>query len=196
MIAKAKKVGLYFGSFNPIHVGHMVVANFMREFAELDQVWFVISPQNPLKQKKSLLADHHRYEMVYRALGDQDHYKPSRVEFGMPLPSYTIDTLEKLREKHPHHQFFLIMGGDNLLTFHKWKDFEKIYENNELLIYPRPGYDLSEVLPRYPKARIVEAPLMEISSTFIRENLSKGRNLRYFMSEAAYEYLESMNFYR
>ena len=186
--------GLYFGSFNPIHIGHLAIANFMVELSELDQLWFVVSPQNPLKEKKSLLQDYHRLEMVRLAVEDDDRFRASDIEFKLPTPSYTIDTLTYLEEKHPGMQFQLVMGADGLRTFHKWKHAELIVEKYHRLIYPRPGTD-KESASRLPNATLVNAPMMEISSSFIRQAVKEGKDVRHLVPARAYTYMREMHFY-
>lgn len=186
--------GLYFGSFNPIHIGHLAIANFMVEFSDLDQVWFVVSPQNPLKKKQSLLQDYHRLEMVRLAVEDDDRFMASDIEFRLPKPSYTIDTLVYLEEKHPGREFQLIMGSDGLRTFHKWKHADLIIEKYHRLIYPRPGTD-PEAVSRLNNATLVDAPMMEISSSFIRKALKEGKDVRHLVPARAYAYMREMHFY-
>jgi len=186
--------GLYFGSFNPIHIGHLAIANFMVELSELDQLWFVVSPQNPLKEKKSLLQDYHRLEMVRLAVEDDDRFRASDIEFKLPTPSYTIDTLTYLEEKHPGMQFQLVMGADGLRTFHKWKHADLIVEKYHRLIYPRPGTD-KETAARLPNATLVNAPMMEISSSFIRQAIKEGKDVRHLVPARAYTYMREMHFY-
>ena len=186
--------GLYFGSFNPIHIGHMAIANFMIEFSDLEQLWFVVSPQNPLKEKKSLLKDYHRLEMVNLAVEKDDRFRASDIEFRLPTPSYTIDTLAYLEEKNPNREFQLVMGADGLWTFHKWKHAEQIIEKYHRLIYPRPGVEL-ETISRQPNATIVKAPLMEISSSFIRNAIREGKDVRHLMPAKSYQYMRDMHFY-
>ncbi len=188
------KVGLFFGSFNPIHVGHMVIANYMLEYTDLDRIWFVISPQNPLKDKKSLLDEKQRLHMVNLTIGDSNKYMASNIEFKLPKPSYTINTLAHLNEKYPQHEFVLIMGADNLKTFHKWKNYEEILNQYELYVYPR-NYSDGGKLEKYPKVKLIPAPLMEISSTAIRQAIKEKKDVRYFMSIEAWQYLKSMHFY-
>lgn len=194
------KIGLYFGSFNPIHIGHISIAGFMTEFAGLDQVWFVVSPHNPLKKKESLLPDHQRLHMVRLAIGDKDKLKASDIEFRLPVPSYTIDTLTYLQEKHPDKEFSLVMGQDNLVTLHKWKNIEGLVKNYSLYVYPRPGVvrpvsqQLDHVLS-ISDIHMVNAPLMEISSTFIRNGIKAGRDMSYFVPGAAWQYMKEMHFY-
>jgi len=190
------KVGLYFGSYNPIHVGHMIIANYMVEFAGIDQLWFVVSPQNPLKHKASLLKDYQRLELVQRAIGDDDRFRASNIEFNLPQPSYTVDTLAYLKDKHPTYEFTILMGADNLKSFHKWKNYETILENFGIIVYPRPGSDVSDI-PLQGNIRIVQgAPLMEISASFIRKAIREGKDVRHFLPEKTWKYLDEMNFYR
>lgn len=186
--------GLYFGSFNPIHIGHLAIANFMVEFSELEQLWFVVSPQNPLKEKKSLLQDYHRLEMVRLAVEDDDRFRASDIEFKLPTPSYTIDTLTYLEEKHPGMEFQLVMGGDGLRTFHKWKHADLIVEKYHRLIYPRPDTDL-EKASLLINATLVDAPMMEISSSFIRKAIKEGKDVRHLVPAKAYTYMREMHFY-
>ncbi len=191
---KTKKAGLFFGSFNPIHIGHLIIAGYMLEFTDLDDVWFIISPHNPLKEKQSLLADHHRYAMVQIAVEDNPRLRASNIEFKMPQPSYTIDTLVRLEEKHPDHQFVLIAGTDIFPTFHKWKNYEELLAGNKFYIYRRPGYDAG-TFALHPNVKIFDAPLMEISSSFIRRSIAEGRDVRYLVPEKVYQYLKEMHFY-
>ena len=186
--------GLYFGSFNPIHIGHLAIANFMVEFSDLEQLWFVVSPQNPLKEKLSLLQDYHRLEMVRLAVEDDDRFRASDIEFQLPTPSYTIDTLTYLEEKYPGREFQLVMGGDGLRTFHKWKHAGLIVEKYHRLIYPRPGTD-SEGASRLPNATLVNAPMMEISSSFIRQAIKERKDVRHLVPARAYSYMREMHFY-
>lgn len=189
------KVGLYFGTYNPIHIGHLAIANYMVEFTEIDQVWFVVSPHSPHKNKKNLLDDYQRLELVNRAIHDDFRFRVTDIEFRLPKPSFTIDTLTYLQEKHPKHEFFLIMGGDNLDSFRKWKNHDQILENYRILVYPRPGFNMQEK-DFHPHIQLVNAPLMEISASFIREALAAGKDIRHFIPPKAYQYLEEMNFYR
>lgn len=188
------KTGLLFGSFNPIHVGHMVIANYMLEFTDLDRIWFVVTPHNPLKQKSSLLADHHRLQLVNLAIGDNPKMKASDIEFKLSQPNYTTHTLAYLKEKYPKQEFALIMGSDNLATLHKWKNYETILENYDIYVYPRPG-DNDLPYKDNPRVKITEAPLMEVSSSFIREAIKNKKDVRYFMPESVAKYIEEMHFY-
>ncbi|MEY8020226.1 nicotinate (nicotinamide) nucleotide adenylyltransferase [Muriicola sp. SD30] len=193
-----KKVGLYFGTFNPIHIGHLVIANHMVEFSDLEEVWFVITPQSPFKVKQSLLADHHRYQMVQEAVAEYPKLKASTIEFDLPQPNYTIDTLVYLQEKYgEQYTFSLLMGEDNLKNFHKWKNYEAILENYHLYVYPRiSGGSIPSRFESHDKIHKIDAPVMEISSTFIRKNHNAGKNIRPLLPEAVWKYLDEMNFYR
>ena len=189
------KVGLFFGSFNPIHIGHLAIANYMVEFTDLDKLWFVVSPHNPLKQKKSLLDNHHRFQMVQIAIADDNRFKATDIEFKLPQPSYTIDTLTYLREKYPNLTFVLIMGSDGLVTFNKWKNYKELIKNYQRYIYPRLGTDQA-LLQNLENGVIVNAPLMDISSTFIRESIAKGKDIRYFLPDKVWQYISEMHFYK
>ncbi|MBO7054327.1 MAG: nicotinate-nucleotide adenylyltransferase [Bacteroidales bacterium] len=190
------EIGLYFGSFNPIHVGHVVIANYILETTAIDELWFVISPQNPLKEKSTLLDDYQRLRMVELAIDDFPHLRASSVEFSLPQPSYTIQTLAHLCDKYPHHTFSLIMGGDNIQSIHKWKNYQRIIENYKIYVYPRPEFVMPPDLEGNPNIEIVNAPLMEISSSMIREWIKQGRNVQGFMPSSAWQYLDEMNFYK
>jgi len=189
------KVGLFFGSFNPIHIGHLALANYFAEYTNVDEVWFVISPHNPLKEKKTLLASHHRLEMVELAIQPYEKFRASDVEFKLPQPNYTAITLETLREKHPKHTFSLIMGADNIQSLHKWCNYEYILENYEIYVYPRPGFDGGD-LKNHPNVKWTEAPHIEVSSSFVRQAIQDGKNIPFFMPIAAYDFLDKMNFYK
>ncbi len=189
------KIGLYFGSFNPIHVGHLVIANHMVQFTDLDKVWLVVSPHNPHKEKSSLLADNHRLALVRRAVEDNPKLKASDIEFKLPQPSFTINTLIHLGEKYPANEFALIMGADNLATLHKWKNYKEILSNYKIYVYPRPGASGGE-LAQHENIILVNAPLMEISSTHIRTAIKEKKDVRYLLTEPVYEYVKEMNFYK
>ena len=191
------KTGLYFGSFNPIHIGHLAIANYMLEFTDLSELWFVVSPHNPLKKKSTLLDDRQRLEMVRLALGDDQRFRVSDIEFKLPQPSFTIDTLAYLEEKFPEREFALIMGSDNLKTLHKWKNIESILNNYQIFVYPRPNYSEGEQTIKGPnKITITKAPLMEISSVFIRKSIKEGKDVQYFLPEKVYRYIREMHFYK
>jgi nicotinate-nucleotide adenylyltransferase len=191
----AKKTGLFFGSFNPIHVGHLIIANHMVEHTDMDEVWFVISPHNPLKKKATLLADHHRYAMVNLAVEDNRKLWASNIEFGLSQPSYTVHTLAFLEEKYPGKEFVLIMGGDNLASLHKWKNYEHILENYSIMVYPRPVEELPKLV-NHEHVQVVEAPLMQISSSFIRKSIKEGKSVEYILSDKVFKYLTDMHFYK
>lgn len=191
------KIGLFFGTFNPIHVGHLIIANHMAEFTDLQEVWFVVTPHNPFKVKNSLLADHHRYQLVMEATEDYPKLKPSNIEFGLPQPNYTVNTLVQLYEKYPEHEFNLIMGLDNLQSFHKWKNSEAILKNHHLYIYPRMSDDKPPLdLLQHEKVHMIDAPVVEISSTFIRKGIKAGKNIKALMPDKAWKYMDEMNFYK
>lgn len=190
------KVGLYFGTYNPIHIGHLAIANYIVEFTDIDQLWLVVSPQNPHKEKKNLLDDYQRLEMVHRAVEGDDRLRASNIEFNLPKPSYTVDTLVYLKDQYPNYDFTILMGSDNLENFHKWKNYETILENYGVIVYPRPGFDRSKVRFHKNISIVEDAPLMEISASFIREAIGNGKDVRHFIPQKAWEYLEEMNFYR
>jgi nicotinate-nucleotide adenylyltransferase len=187
------KTGLFFGSFNPIHIGHLAISNYMLEFTDLEQLWFVISPQNPLKKKTSLLEDHKRRSLLEIALGQDDRFRVCDVEFRLPKPSYTIDTLAYLSEQYPKHEFILIMGSDGLVTFRKWKNYRVIEDHYARYIYPRPGYPVDPL--EHPNIRVADAPQMEVSSTFIRHALKLRKDIRFFLPHGVYEYITKMHYY-
>ena len=182
------KIGLFFGSFNPVHIGHLIIANYMATQTDLQQVWFVVSPQNPLKHKSTLARDRDRLNMVEMAIEDNPLLRASDIEFKLPKPSYTIDTLTYLTEKYPQHQFVLIMGGDNLATLHKWKNYEQILRGYDIYVYKRPQYDLGE-FAMSPRVSLFDAPLMEISATYIRKCLTEGKSIQYLVPDAVGKYL-------
>jgi len=194
-MTKKVKTGLFFGSFNPIHNGHLMIAAYMTEFTDLDQVWFVVSPQNPLKEKNTLLADHHRLAMVNLAIEDDLRFKSCNIEFKLPKPSFTIDTMAYLTEKYPSKEFVLIAGSDILPTFHKWKNYTELIKQYTFLIYPRPGSSESE-LSANPSFHLVNAPRIMISSSFIREGIKQGKDMRYFLPDKVWDYIGEMHFYR
>lgn len=189
-----KKTGLFFGSYNPIHHGHLIIASYMLEYTDLDEVWFVVSPQNPLKERKSLLADYHRLALVNLAVEDHYQFRASNFEFSMPKPSYTIDTLTWLNEKYENREFVLICGTDIFPTFHKWKNHEAILSQYKLYVYPRPGYDLGAYRDN-DAIVLYSAPYMEISSSFIRNGIKEGKNMDFWMPTKVYDYIKEMHFY-
>ncbi|WP_205501681.1 nicotinate (nicotinamide) nucleotide adenylyltransferase [Rufibacter psychrotolerans] len=191
------RVGLLFGSFNPIHIGHLILANYMATNTTLDTVWLVVSPQNPFKPSSSLLHEFDRLQMVRLAIADNAELGVTDIEFRMPKPSYTIDTLTYLQERYPTYQFALIMGEDNLATFHKWKNYEEILDHYEVLVYPRPGSAKApDAISNHPRVQLVPAPLLDISATFIRKCLKAGKSTRYLLAEPVEEYITAKKLYR
>jgi nicotinate-nucleotide adenylyltransferase len=197
-------VGLYFGTFNPIHVGHLIIANYMAQYTDLDQVWMVVTPQNPMKKNHNLLEDYHRLEMVRIAVDENDKLDYCDIEFKLPKPSYTSNTLVALEEKYPQHDFNLIMGEDNLRTLHKWQNHEQILENHEIYVYPRALTEeeqqkIKHKKSRYAdheKVRLVKAPIMKISSSLIRKAIHEGKDVQYLLTEPVHKYCDEMNFYK
>lgn len=189
------KIGLFFGSFNPIHIGHLIIANHVATQTDLDKVWMVVSPQNPFKPKKTLAKDHDRLHLVRLGIGDNPKIEASNIEFSLPQPSYTVDTLAVLKEKYPDKEFALIMGGDNLQSFHLWKNYEQILSQHDIYVYKRPNTDLGD-LATHPRVRICEAPLLDISATYIRECIKARKSIRYLVPESVWEYLEGSRMYR
>ncbi len=203
------KVGLYFGTFNPIHVGHMIIANYMADYTDLDEVWLLVTPQNPLKSKNTLLKDSHRLALVREAVYDNIKLKASDIEFGMSKPNYTSHTLVHLMERYPEHEFSLIMGEDNLRTFHKWFNHEVILKKHNIYVYPRvltpqeklgqDRHDIDRVESLKTEKRIVfcnEAPVMRVSSSFIRQAIKNKKDVRYLLTETVFKYVDEMNFYK
>ena len=189
------KIGLLFGSFNPIHIGHLIIANYMANHTALDKVWLVVSPQNPLKKYGDLINTYDRLEMAKLATDNSDNIAVSDVELKLPQPSYTIDTLAFLKEKYPEHEFALIMGSDNLVTLHKWKNYRLILRDYQIFVYPRPGYENAE-LASHPSVTITMTPLMELSATFIRKSLAEKKNVQYFVPDPVLKFIESKSLYR
>ncbi|MFT4602978.1 MAG: nicotinate-nucleotide adenylyltransferase [Arenicella sp.] len=209
-----KKIGLFFGSFNPIHIGHLILGNYLADNSDLDEVWFVVSPHNPHKKKANLLEDHHRLALVRIAVEDNNKLTASDIEFDLPKPSYTVFTLQKLKEDHPDKEFVLIMGEDNLRTFHKWQNYEYILDNHQIYVYPRvetiqeaaktegdrlsSGAEIKEMdLVNHKSITLLEdVPMMKISSSYIRNAVKEGKDVRYLLSEPVFKYLDEMNFYK
>jgi len=192
-----KKIGLYFGTFNPIHIGHLILANHFAETTDLDEVWLVVTPQNPMKRKDSILDNHHRLELVYKATYDYPKLRPSDIEFGLPMPNYTINSLTHIEEKHPDKQFVLLMGEDNLVSFPKWKNYELILERYELYVYPRKtDRTIPKQFQNNPKINLIDAPQMELSSSAIRKSIKANQNIRPLLPPESWLYLDEMNFYK
>ncbi|GJM31520.1 MAG: putative nicotinate-nucleotide adenylyltransferase [Saprospiraceae bacterium] len=190
-----QKTGLFFGSFNPVHIGHLIIANFMATQTDLKDVWLVVSPQNPLKPKSTLARDYDRLHLVRLAIDENPLLRASDAEFNLPKPSYTIDTLAHLREQYPDRQFVLIMGSDNLATLHKWKNHELLLRDFEIYVYQRPSYDPGDLIS-HEHVKSFEAPLMQISASYIRNCIQEGNSIQYLVPEKVYEYLLSSSMYR
>lgn len=190
-----RKVGLLFGSFNPIHTGHLILAHFMATHTDLEEVWLVVSPQSPFKVGQELLGENERLDLVQRAIAANDRLQVLDVEFSMPKPSYTIDTLDELRRLHPDYRFVLLMGEDNLPGLPRWKESERILTENEIYVYPRPGVDATEVNAR-PGVRVVEAPLLDISATFVRECVRTSKSIRYLVPEAVEQQILAAGYWK
>lgn len=203
------KIGLYFGTFNPIHVGHLVIANYMADFTELEQVWLVVSPHNPLKEKATLLTDMHRLALVKVAIDDNSKLRASDIEFNLPKPSYASTTLAYLKEKYPENEFALIMGEDNLRTLHKWKNHETILKNHKIYVYPRvlttqEETEVSDINSKIgndfsQNTNVIfceDAPVMKVSATFVRNAIKDGKDVRYLLTEPVHKYIEEMHFYK
>ncbi|MCQ6959885.1 nicotinate (nicotinamide) nucleotide adenylyltransferase [Mucilaginibacter aquariorum] len=189
------KIGLLFGSFNPIHIGHLIIANYMANYTTLDKVWLVVSPQNPLKKYGDLINTYDRLEMAKLATDNSTNIAVSDVELKLPQPSYTIDTLTHLKEKYSEHEFALIMGSDNLVTLHKWKNYKLILRDYQIFVYPRPGYENAE-FASHPSVTITMTPLMELSATFIRKSIAEKKNVQYFVPDPVLKFIESKSLYR
>lgn len=183
-----KKIGLFFGSFNPVHSGHMIIAEFMATQTDLSEVWMIVSPQNPLKNKSSLAPDYERLHMLHLAIGDNIKLRPNDIEFSMPKPSYTVDTLAYLAEKHPEKEFVLIMGGDNLQTLHKWKNYEWLVENYDIYLYDRPDSEVADLKNKY-RIKSFISPQINISATYIRSCLKERKSVKYLVPLAVEKYL-------
>jgi nicotinate-nucleotide adenylyltransferase len=191
------KIGLYFGTFNPIHIGHLIIANHVAEYSGVDQVWMVVTPHNPLKKKDTLLDDYQRLQLVFLATEDYPKIKPSDFEFKLEQPNYTVNTLAHLQDQFPQHEFSLIMGEDNLRTFHKWKNYEVILQNYDVFVYPRMSTEAeNHALKNHPKIHLIDAPVVEISATFIRENIKNKKNVQPLLPSKVWEYIDHNNFYK
>lgn len=193
-----KKIGLFFGSFNPIHIGHLILGNYILEKSDMDELWFVVSPQNPFKDKKTLLKDHNRLEMVNLAITNYPKMRVSDIEFSLPKPSYTVDTLTYLREKYPDHQFSLIMGEDNLAGLQRWKNADFLVKNYQIIVYPRVVNDEKEASDylRHNNINLIKAPIIELSATEIRTMIKENKNVRPMLPPEVFDYLDGSNFYK
>ena len=191
------KIGLYFGTFNPIHVGHLIIANHMVENSDLDEIWMVVTPHNPFKKKSSLLDNHHRLELVYKATEEYTKIKPSNIEFKLPQPNYTVHTLAHISDLYKDKEFCLIMGEDNLKSFHKWKNFETILEHHKIYVYPRISEGkIATQFDEHPKIYRIAAPIVQVSSTLIRNGIKDGKNVKPMLTKEVWSYIDEMNFYR
>jgi len=192
-----KKTGLFFGSFNPIHIGHLIIANHIVEHSNLDEVWFVVTPHNPHKIKKTLLADHHRLMMTRLALENYPKLKASNIEFGLPQPNYTVNTLAHLQEQYPDNHFVLLMGQDNIASFHKWKNYQAILEQHQIYVYPRITKKVpNEEILMHPAVSTIDAPIIELSATQVRNDIRQAKNVRPMLPPEVFKYIDEMNFYK
>lgn len=197
-----RKIGLFFGSFNPIHIGHLILGNYILENSDMEELWFVVSPQNPFKDKKSLLKDHNRLDMVQLAIRNYPKMRASNVEFSLPTPSYTVDTLTYLQEKYSDYSFSLIMGEDNLKSLHKWKNYELLLKNHQIIVYPRilvedtsTSMSVTE-LKNHENIHLIDAPIIELSATEIRNMIKEGKNVRPMLPPEVFDYLDGSSFYK
>lgn len=187
-----KKIGLFFGSFNPIHYGHLMIANYIKEFTDTDEIWFVVSPQNPHKDSSELCNEHHRLNMVKLAIENIPFIKECNIEFNLPKPSYTINTLNELQKIYIYYNFYIIMGSDNYINLHKWHRYKEIKQNFKILVYPRHNY---EVNTEEENITLINAPKIEISSSFIRNSIKQGKNLICFLPSEVYNYIKENKLY-
>lgn len=189
------KIGLFFGSFNPVHTGHLIIANYMADYAGMEEIWFVVSPQNPFKASDELLNETDRLHLLNLAIKDDKRFKACDIEFNLPRPSYTEKTLQEFRTLHPAHEFVLIIGGDNYKSFHKWKNYLDILAHHEVVVYAREGIIEKPLLANHPRIKMFEVPLLNISSTYIRETIQEGKSIRYMVPEPVRKEIESRQLY-
>ena len=187
-------IGLYFGSFNPIHIGHLIIADHVLSVSDVKQIWFVVSPHNPLKESSSLLNENHRLHLVQLAIDEQPKFKASNIEFKLPRPSYTIDTMTYLSEKYPQHQFSIIMGSDSIQNITKWKNYQTLLQHYKIIVYNRPGYNAAII--NHENISIVDAPLLDISSTHIRQKIKNKTSIRFLVPTEVREYIAANNYYK
>jgi nicotinate-nucleotide adenylyltransferase len=195
-MSASKKIGLFFGSFNPVHIGHMIIANYMVTKTALHEVWMIVSPHNPLKDKQSLANDYDRLHLVNLAIGDNHKIKASNIEFSLPKPSYTIDTLTYLKEKNSDHEYILLMGGDNLAGLHKWKNYEKILEEFKIIVYKRPDYELGDLVLHKNVTVLYDVPQLHISASYIRECIKQNNSVEYLVPDKVFQYLNGSSLYK
>lgn len=188
------RVALYFGSFNPIHVGHLIIANHCLNEGNVDQLWFVVSPQNPLKESKSLLNENHRYHLVQLAIEAEPKFRVSNIEFALPRPSYTVDTLTYLSEKYPEHKFSIVLGGDSFQNIKKWKNHQWLLDNYDVLVYQRPGFEIDQSISQ--RLKVLDAPLLDISATMVRKLIHAGKSARFLLVEEVYQEILAASYYR
>ena len=188
------RIGLYFGSFNPVHVAHLIIANHILNETDIEKVWFVVSPQNPFKSESNLLNEYHRLHLVRLATEEDNRIKASDIEFGLPKPSYTTSTLAYLAEKHPEHEFCIIMGSDSLQNLHKWKNYEVIVKNYAVYVYLRPGFEVENHMNA--NLNILDAPLLQLSATQIRKYIKEGKSVRYILPEKVLDEIEKGGYYK
>lgn len=188
------KIGLYFGSFNPIHIGHLIIANFVSDYSDIEQVWFIVSPQNPFKKSSVLLNEYDRLYLVQKAIENNLKFRASDIEFKLPRPSYTIDTLTYLEEKYSKNKFVIIIGSDSLKNIHKWKNSELLLKNFSFYVYQRPEFEVKEDV--HPNIHLLKAPLLQISSTFIREAIKNGKSVKYLVPDMVLEEIERNGYYK
>jgi len=190
------EIGLFFGSFNPVHIGHMIIANHMVSNTDMDRLWMVVSPHNPLKEKSSLAKDYDRLHLINITIEDDLRLKASDIEFRLPKPSYTIDTLTYLNEKYPQHDFSIIMGGDNIANLHKWKNYEMLLSNYKIYVFERPGYEMGALI-NHPNVQIVpETPLLNLSASYIRKCIREKKSVRYMLPDPVFKYIDGSNMYK
>jgi len=191
-----KQIGLFFGSFNPIHTGHLIIANFMADYARLEEIWFVVSPQNPFKESDELLDENLRLNLLNKAIAADDRFKSCDIEFTLPRPSYTAHTLSELSNKYTEHQFTLIIGGDNLKSFHQWKNYKQILDQHQVFVYARVGIVDKPLLANHPSIKLFEVPLLNISSTYIRESIQARKSIRYLVPDSVRITIEEKGYYK
>lgn len=188
------KIGLYFGSFNPVHTGHLIIASHVLNETDIEKIWFVVSPQNPFKEESGLLNEFHRLHLVRVATEDDNRIKATDIEFGLPKPSYTVNTLAWLREKYPEHEFCIIMGSDSFQNLHKWKNYEVIIRDHDIYVYNRPGFEVVNNIGA--RLHLLQAPLLQLSATAIRRNIREGKSIRYMVTEKVLEEIEKGGYYK